>query len=62
MAYGKKGLSSGPTQCRDMDMNDFRHVADFFLSYGYIPRTRDWSALALRGLFFVLMLLVVAIC
>jgi hypothetical protein len=36
-AYGKRGLGIDPIHCRDLDMNDFRHVTDYFLSYGYTP-------------------------
>jgi hypothetical protein len=35
IAYGMKGLSIDPIHCRDLDMNDFRHVVDYFLSYGH---------------------------
>lgn len=34
VAYGKVGLGIEPTICRDLDMNDFQHVADYFRSYG----------------------------
>ncbi|KAI1399818.1 hypothetical protein F4819DRAFT_399059 [Hypoxylon fuscum] len=34
LAYGREGLGVGPVACKDLDMNDFRHVTDFFLSYG----------------------------
>lgn len=37
IAYGKVGLGIDPTICRDLDMNDFRHVADYFLSYNVNP-------------------------
>lgn len=33
VAFGKVGLSLDPPNCRDLDMNDFRHIADFFRSY-----------------------------
>ncbi|KAK8043446.1 hypothetical protein PG993_005876 [Apiospora rasikravindrae] len=36
-AYGKVGPGSSQTHCRDLDMNDFHHIADFFLSYGSLP-------------------------
>ncbi|KAK8074567.1 hypothetical protein PG997_009230 [Apiospora hydei] len=36
-AYGAVGLGTDQTHCRDLDMNDFRHITDFFLWYG------DWS-------------------
>ncbi|ORY11258.1 hypothetical protein BCR34DRAFT_514169 [Clohesyomyces aquaticus] len=41
VAYGKKGLGIDQISCRDLDMNDFRHIADYFLSYGYetLPST-----------------------
>ncbi|KAI6081698.1 hypothetical protein F4821DRAFT_248645 [Hypoxylon rubiginosum] len=34
IAYGKKGLGLGPAACRDLDMDDFRYVTEFFLSRG----------------------------
>ncbi|KAF2706629.1 hypothetical protein K504DRAFT_459028 [Pleomassaria siparia CBS 279.74] len=37
VAYGKKGLGIDPLACRDLDMNDFRHITDHFLSYAYVP-------------------------
>lgn len=37
VAYGKVGLGIDPTTCRDLNMNDFRHVADYFLSYESEP-------------------------
>ena len=37
IAYGKVGLNNDPTFCRDLDMNDFRHIADYFLSYNANP-------------------------
>ena len=33
IAFGKVGLSLDPPNCRDLDMNDFRHIADFFRTY-----------------------------
>ncbi|KAK7962827.1 uncharacterized protein PG986_003652 [Apiospora aurea] len=36
-AYGTVGLGIDQTHCRDLDMNDFRHITDFFLWYG------DWA-------------------
>ncbi|KAI0426894.1 hypothetical protein F5Y09DRAFT_317743 [Xylaria sp. FL1042] len=33
IAYGKVGSDFDPVQCRDIDMNDFRHIADYFVSY-----------------------------
>lgn len=34
VAYGLVGSSFDPEECRDIDMNDFRHVADYLVSYG----------------------------
>ncbi|KAI0453615.1 hypothetical protein F5B21DRAFT_478629 [Xylaria acuta] len=34
IAYGKVGLGIDPPHCRDIDMNDFRHIADYFVAYG----------------------------
>ncbi|KAI0532870.1 hypothetical protein GGR58DRAFT_147389 [Xylaria digitata] len=34
IAYGKVGADFDPEQCRDVDMNDFRHIADYLNSYG----------------------------
>jgi hypothetical protein len=31
------GLGLDPTACKDLDMNDFRHITDYFLSYNYKP-------------------------
>ncbi|KAK8123045.1 hypothetical protein PG984_011715 [Apiospora sp. TS-2023a] len=36
-AYGAVGTGMDQTHCRDLDMNDFRHITDFFLSYGNEP-------------------------
>jgi hypothetical protein len=37
IAYGKVGLGTNQTACKDVDMTDFRHIADYFLSYGSNP-------------------------
>ncbi|KAI1261317.1 hypothetical protein F5Y18DRAFT_209159 [Xylariaceae sp. FL1019] len=34
IAYGKAGSEFDPVYCRDIDMHDFRHIADYFVSYG----------------------------
>ncbi|KAI1425516.1 hypothetical protein F5Y12DRAFT_369495 [Xylaria sp. FL1777] len=34
IGYGKVGSDFDADRCRDVDMNDFRHIADYFLSYG----------------------------
>jgi hypothetical protein len=33
IVYAKEGLDSDALACKDLDMVDFRHVADYFLSY-----------------------------
>lgn len=49
MAVGKKGQDLDPLECRDLDMNDFRYIADFLISYGRWPldvqRSKVTSAL-----------------
>ncbi|KAK2781024.1 hypothetical protein FQN52_001915 [Onygenales sp. PD_12] len=37
VAYGRVGLGIDQPKCKDLDMNDFRHITDYFLSYGYEP-------------------------
>ncbi|KAI0859098.1 hypothetical protein F4860DRAFT_516165 [Xylaria cubensis] len=42
IAYGKTGLDLGPSRHRDLWMDDFRHIADYFLSCGFnlaLPKT-----------------------
>lgn len=34
IAYGKVGPGLDSYECRDIDMIDFRHIADYFVSYG----------------------------
>ncbi|KAI0441739.1 hypothetical protein F4803DRAFT_521955 [Xylaria telfairii] len=34
IAYGQVGPRLDPYECRDINMIDFRHVADYFVSYG----------------------------
>ncbi|KAI8966245.1 hypothetical protein F5Y11DRAFT_309862 [Daldinia sp. FL1419] len=36
-AYGTEGLGIDQTTCRDLDMNDFRHVVDYLLVYNSRP-------------------------
>ncbi|KAK1252059.1 hypothetical protein MKX08_003246 [Trichoderma sp. CBMAI-0020] len=47
-AYGKAGLGIDPKKCRDLDMEDFRHVFDYFLSYNFIPATAAQTIKAVR--------------
>ena len=35
ITYGKKGLGLDQQICKDLDMTDFRHIADFFRWYKY---------------------------
>lgn len=37
IAYGKVGLSVNPICCRDLNMKDFRHITDYFLTYNVKP-------------------------
>lgn len=37
VAYAKDGDELDPPACRDFDMVDFRHAADYLLSYCYVP-------------------------
>ncbi|KAI9891948.1 MAG: hypothetical protein M1814_002142 [Vezdaea aestivalis] len=37
VAYGMKSLGIDQTRCRDLDMKDFRDVADYFLWYEHKP-------------------------
>lgn len=34
IAYGRIGPNLDPPACRGIDMNDFRHITDYFISYG----------------------------
>ncbi|KAK5635129.1 hypothetical protein RRF57_010841 [Xylaria bambusicola] len=33
LAYGRVGPGLDPPECRDIDMNDFHHITDYFVSY-----------------------------
>jgi hypothetical protein len=39
IAYARKGPGLDPPACKDFDMVDSRHVADYFLPYNYTPPT-----------------------
>ncbi|KAI0809559.1 hypothetical protein GGR55DRAFT_689325 [Xylaria sp. FL0064] len=44
IAYAKVGMDPrSATRCRDIDLNDFRHVADYFISYGATTVPTLWS-------------------
>lgn len=49
IAYAKEGTSFDPPVCRDFDTIDFRHLADFFLSYGYTPPKAQASVQRVKG-------------
>ena len=51
IAYGKVGLGIDQTACKDLDMTDFRHIADYFLSYGYkpTPATQQTTGKKVKG-------------
>ena len=44
VAYAKRGPSFDPPACKDFDMVDFRHVTDYFLSYGNIAPEAEAKA------------------
>ena len=48
IAYGKVGLGIDPDFCRSLDMNDFRHVADYFLLYNYKPAPAAQQPISIR--------------
>ncbi|KAI1468609.1 uncharacterized protein F4812DRAFT_423792 [Daldinia caldariorum] len=39
LAYGTEGLGIDQLACRDLDLNDFRHVADFLVTYRAMLRS-----------------------
>ncbi|KAI1204516.1 uncharacterized protein F4807DRAFT_447060 [Annulohypoxylon truncatum] len=47
LAYGKEGLGIDQIACKDLDLNDFRHVADLLISYSLdpVPVNRQLSQL-----------------
>ncbi|KAL7894328.1 hypothetical protein HDV64DRAFT_127229 [Trichoderma sp. TUCIM 5745] len=48
LAYGMIGLGIDQQRCRDLDMDDFRHIFDYFLSYNYKPSTAAQTIMAVR--------------
>lgn len=44
VAYGKRGLDMDQRECRDLDMKDFRHLADFFLEANNEPILITWRS------------------
>lgn len=49
IAYARKGSGLEPPACKDFDMIDFRHVTDYFLSYGYEPHKAQTSVARVQG-------------
>jgi hypothetical protein len=49
ITYAKAGKGLDPIACKDFDMVDFRHAADYFLSYGYVPLPAQASAERVKG-------------
>ncbi|KAI2468887.1 hypothetical protein F4781DRAFT_443149 [Annulohypoxylon bovei var. microspora] len=45
LAYGKKGLGIDQIACKDLDLNDFRHVTDLLISYGLEPEPVNRQAI-----------------
>lgn len=48
LAYGMTSLGIDLEECRDLDMDDFRHIFDYFLSYLYTPATAIQTIRAVR--------------
>lgn len=48
LAYGMTDLGIDLEECRDLNMDDFRHVFDYFLSYNYTPTTALQTIRAVR--------------
>lgn len=48
IVFGKVGLGIDPVKCKDIDMNDFRHVVDYFLSYNYTPAPANQQSTDIR--------------
>jgi hypothetical protein len=49
VAYARAGQGLDPPACKDLDMIDFRHVADYFLSYGYTPPKAQANVERVKG-------------
>lgn len=51
IAYGMIGLGVNQTDCRDIDMNDFRHITDYFLWYNseHTPATQPSPGAKVEG-------------
>ena len=49
LTYGGEGLSYDPHNCRDIDMNDFRHIADYLTNSGHKPEVIKGVRINCRG-------------
>jgi hypothetical protein len=49
VVYAKHGPGLDPPACKDLDMVDFRHIADYFLSYAYTPPTTQVGGKTVRA-------------
>ncbi|KAF2238775.1 hypothetical protein EV356DRAFT_563484 [Viridothelium virens] len=51
IAYGKVGLGIDQTNCKDLNMNDFRHITDYFLSYNtnHTPAIQQSIGIKMEG-------------
>jgi hypothetical protein len=47
--YAKHGPGLDPPVCKDLDMVEFRHIADYFLSYAYTPPTTQVGGTTIKG-------------
>lgn len=48
IAYGKVGLGTDQTTCRDLDMSEFRHITDYFLSYNSNPTAAPQQSIGIK--------------
>jgi hypothetical protein len=49
VAYAKDGEELDPPACKDFDMVDFRHAADYLLSYCYVPPPAQTNVERVKG-------------
>ncbi|KAI0425312.1 hypothetical protein F5Y09DRAFT_352356 [Xylaria sp. FL1042] len=52
IAYAMVGMDfESATECRDIDLNDFRHVSDYFISYGtrFSPTPSTLNSIKIKG-------------
>ena len=49
VVFARAGQGLDPPACKDLDMIDFRHVTDYFLSCGYIPPKAEAKVERVKG-------------